>query len=58
MSNLVIQISPMRYARIGGLLYLLIIILGIVNEIFIHNKIVAVGNADATAVNLRSMDLL
>jgi hypothetical protein len=50
--------TPQVYARTGGLLYLLMIILGIIQEMFIRGKIVVVGDAAATASNLRSMEML
>lgn len=51
-------ISPQLYARTGGVLYLLMILLGIIQEAAIRGKIVVHGDATATAKNLRSMELL
>lgn len=52
------EISPQVYARIGGLIYLFMIVLGIIQEMFIRGKIVVAGDATATASNLRSMEML
>ena len=52
------EIRPQVYARLGGLLYLLIIILGAAQELVIRNRIIVSGDATATAVNLRSMESL
>lgn len=45
-------------ARIGGILYLIIIALGALGEAVIRGSIVVPGNATATAANLRSMEWL
>ena len=58
MTNRTIETSPQVYARIGGALYLIIIILGAVEELFIRGRIVVPGDAGATAANLRSMESL
>jgi len=50
--------SPQVYARIGGVLYLITIIVGIFNEAFVKGSIVVSGDATATASNLRSMESL
>lgn len=52
------KFSPILYARTGGLLYLIMIILGIIQEVVIRGKIVVAGDAAATAANLRSMEML
>lgn len=52
------EISPQVYARIGGLIYLFMIFLGIIQEVLIRGKIVVAGDAAATATNLRSMEML
>lgn len=43
---------PQRYARTGGGLYLAIIVLGAFSEGFVMNKLVAPGDAAATAHNI------
>jgi len=45
-------------ARIGGVLYLIIIALGALGEAVVRGSIVVPGNATATAANLRSMEWL
>jgi len=52
------ETSPQVYARIGGGLYLIIIVLGAVGELLIRGRIVVPGDATATAANLRSMESL
>ena len=50
--------SPQTYARIGGILYIVIIVLGIFYELMVKDKIIVVGNATATMANLKSMEFL
>jgi len=52
MTNHTHQTSPNVYARIGGLAYLIIIVAGILGEMFIRNTIVVSGDAAATARNI------
>ena len=47
-----------RLARLGGVLYLIIIVIGALGESLIRGSIVVRGNATATALNLRSMEWL
>ncbi len=51
------EINPQTYSRIGGVLYLMIIALGIVEEGFIRGRI-TVSDAAATFANLRKMEML
>ena len=44
--------SPQVYARIGGALYLVIIVLGIFAEGFVNTKLIVSGDAAATAGNI------
>ena len=46
------EASPQRYARVGGVLYLIIIVAGIIGELFVRGSIVVSGDAAATANNL------
>jgi hypothetical protein len=47
-----------RVARVGGALYLVIIVIGALGEAIVRGSIVVPGNATATAANLRSMEWL
>lgn len=53
-----VETSPQAYARIGGLLYLIIIAAGIFAEIFVRDKLIVSGDATATANNIIASDLL
>jgi hypothetical protein len=46
------ETSPQRYARVGGVLYLIIIVAGVVGELFVRGSLVVPGNAAATANNI------
>ncbi|MRX69404.1 protein of unknown function [Flavobacterium resistens] len=50
--------SPQFYARIAGLLYLVIILTGLFAEAFVRNKLFIPGNATATANNIIHADFL
>ena len=52
------QASPLVYARIGGALYLIIIVLGLIGEAFVRSRIIVPGDATATAANIRSLESL
>jgi hypothetical protein len=45
-------------ARVGGLLYLLVIAAGLFQEVFVRNRLIAPGDAAQTAANIASHDLL
>lgn len=53
-----VEVSPQVYARIGGFLYLMIIIAGALGEIFIRGKLIVSGNAMATANNIMASQSL
>jgi hypothetical protein len=53
-----IQASPQTYARIGGLLYLIIIAVGLFGEAFVRSRLVVPGDPTATAEKIRSSELL
>lgn len=44
--------SPQRYARVGGILYLIIIVAGITGELVVRGRTVVSGDAAATAHNI------
>jgi Domain of unknown function (DUF4386) len=52
MANQTVENFPQRYARIGGVLYLAIIVLGAFAEGFVANKLIVSGDAAATAHNI------
>ena len=52
------EINPQIYARAGGILYLLIIIIGFTEEFFIRGRIMVAGDATATFANLQKMEML
>jgi hypothetical protein len=50
----VAHFSPQSYARIGGVLYLLIIAAGLFAEVFVRERFIVSGDAAATASNITS----
>jgi hypothetical protein len=50
--------SPQRYARIGGVLYLAIILLGMFGELYVRGTLVVPGNAEATAQSISTLPIL
>ncbi|HEX3127717.1 MAG TPA: DUF4386 domain-containing protein [Thermoanaerobaculia bacterium] len=52
MDNRSAETSPQVYARIGGVLYLIIIVAGSLGELFIRGALVVSGDAAATANNI------
>lgn len=50
--------SPQRYARIAGVLYLAIILLGLFGEVFVRGALVVSGDATATANAISASPLL
>ena len=50
--------SPQTYARIGGMLYLIIIVIGFCSEFFVRGKLVVSGNITATANNIMASESL
>lgn len=47
-----------RYARLAGLLYLIIIVIGVLGESLIRGKLVVAGDPEATASNILSSEWL
>lgn len=58
MPNHAVETSPQVYARIGGVAYLIIIVAGLLGEMFVRNAIIVSGNAAATANNIIASPLL
>jgi len=52
------EINPQVYARVGGILYLILIVLGLLGEAFIRGPITVGGDAAATFANLQKMEML
>lgn len=50
--------SPQVYARTGGVLYLIIIVIGFCGEFFVRNKLVVSGDVTATANNIMASESL
>jgi len=50
--------SPQLYARIGGLLYLIIIVAGVLGELFVRSTLVVSGDAAATATKIMAAESL
>jgi Domain of unknown function (DUF4386) len=53
-----LQTSPQVYARIGGVLYLIIIVIGFCGEFFVRENIVVSGDVTATAHNIMASESL
>jgi Domain of unknown function (DUF4386) len=52
------ETSPQIYARIGGVLYLFLILVGMFAVIFVRDNLIVSGDATATANNIRDSQLL
>jgi hypothetical protein len=52
MTNRTTEIRPQVYARVGGILYLIIIVAGVSGELFVRGSLVVFGNAAASATNI------
>lgn len=52
------QISPQLYARIGGILYISLIVIGMFSVVFIRERLIVSLNAEATATNIRNSEFL
>ncbi|HKI86812.1 MAG TPA: DUF4386 domain-containing protein [Thermoanaerobaculia bacterium] len=51
-----VEESPRLYARVGGGLYLILIVVGFYAQAFVRGKLIVWDNAAKTAANLRSME--
>jgi hypothetical protein len=58
MTTRTIETSPQVYARIAGILYLLIIVVGALDQIFIRGRLIASGDAISTAKNIMAAESL
>src|SRR5207244_590143 len=58
MTDRTIETSPQLYTRIGGVLYLIIIVIGLFGEAFVRDRLIVSGDAAATAANIVSHESL
>ncbi len=58
MTDRTIETSPQVYARLCGALYLIVIVIGIFTEIFVRDKLMVSGDAEATTRNIMASQLL
>jgi hypothetical protein len=58
MTERITETSPRVYARIGGVLYLIIIVIGFCSQFFVRDKLVVFGDVTATANNLKASESL
>lgn len=58
MTDRAIETSPQLYARVGGVLYLIIIVAGGFAELFVRSKLIVSGDASATARNIMASQSL
>ena len=58
MTTRTIQTSPQVYARIGGILYLIIIVVGALGQIFVRGTLIVSGDAASTASNVMASQSL
>src|SRR5438093_4341170 len=52
------EASPQVYARIGGVLYLFIIVAGLFGEVFVRDRLIVTGNSAGTADHVMASQLL
>src|ERR1700752_2752671 len=58
MKERITEASPQVYARIGGVLYLIIILIGFCSQFFVRDKLVVSGHVPATANNIMASESL
>ena len=58
MAKRTVETCPQLYARIGGALYLIIIVVGLFGEAFVRDRLIVAGDAKATAANIMAMESL
>ncbi|MGH6711236.1 MAG: DUF4386 domain-containing protein [Bradyrhizobium sp.] len=58
MTNRALESSPQTYARVGGILYLFIIVAALFGEVFVRGTLIVEGDAAATANNILSSETL
>jgi hypothetical protein len=50
------ETSPLVYARVAGVLYLIIIVFGLFSEVFVRSSLFVPGDATATAANITAAE--
>lgn len=58
MSVYATETSPLLYARVAGVLYLMIIVSGIFSEVFVRSRLIVSGDAAATVDNILASERL
>jgi len=58
MTDRTVDTSPQVYARIGGVLYLIIIACGLFGEVFVRGPLIVAGDAAATAHRIMASEFL
>ncbi len=58
MTSRTIETPPLFYARIAGLLYLIIIVFGIFGEVVVRSSLIVAGDATTTANNILASEWL
>ena len=58
MTRRAVEASPQTYARIGGILYLFIIVAALFGEVFVRGRLIVRGDAAATANNILGSETL
>jgi len=58
MTNRAVETSPQTYARIGGILYLFIIVAALFGEVVVRGRLIVRGDAAATANNILGSETL
>jgi len=58
MRERITETSPQGYARVGGVLYLIIIVIGFCSEFFVRDKLAGSGDVTATANNIAASESL
>jgi len=58
MTSHAVESSPQTLARLGGALYLIIIVAGLIGELFMRDKLIVPGDVAVTANNIMASQLL
>lgn len=58
MTDRTVESTPQLYARIGGALYLIIIVIGLFGEMLVRDRLIVSGDSTATAKNIMASESL